>query len=258
MGKAVDLTGQRFGKLLVLRKTEKRGAGGSIVWKCRCDCGKECETPSNALRTGHSTTCGCSRKHDLKGKKFRKLLVIEQAENKGEKIAWRCRCDCGKETVTTTGYLLDGTTSSCGCLRIKHMGVGTRIYRTWKGIRNRCKYPSFPGWQYYGGKGVRVCDEWTNSFEAFRDWSMENGYGPELQIDRIDSSGDYCPENCRWVTALVNMRNRDVVILDEEKVFDLKRKFENGETKGSLAEHYGVNESTVSDALSGRTWKDVE
>lgn len=83
----------------------------------------------------------------------------------------------------------------------------TRIYTVWKGMRRRCKNPSCCGYKWYGGKGIKVCDEWDKpygGFENFYKWAIENGYSDDLTIDRIDSDKDYCPENCRWITAHEN------------------------------------------------------
>lgn len=115
-----DLTGMRFGKLTVAALTEKREARYS-VWHCKCDCGKECDVDSKRLQRGTITDCGCDVKRrsttplDLTGERYGSLTVLERAENKGSRTAWRCRCDCGKETVVCTHDLRAGHTKSCGC-----------------------------------------------------------------------------------------------------------------------------------------------
>ena len=92
-----------------------------------------------------------------------------------------------------------------------------RLYRVWDNMRSRCYCPSKSGrsggsYDYYGGRGIKVCDSWKNSFPAFRDWALEHGYAENLQLDRIDSDGDYTPENCRWVTAQQQAWNRSNAI----------------------------------------------
>lgn len=83
----------------------------------------------------------------------------------------------------------------------------TRLYRIWKHMKSRCSCPSVTGYDFYGGKGVSVCQDWCDSYEKFRDWALDNGYKDDLTLDRKDGNGDYCPENCRWITRSAQMRN---------------------------------------------------
>lgn len=80
----------------------------------------------------------------------------------------------------------------------------TRLYNIWQGVKQRCNNPNCNRYRYYGAKGIKMCDAWSNSFEEFYNWSHLNGYSDDLSIDRIDSSKDYCPENCRWIPAGLN------------------------------------------------------
>jgi hypothetical protein len=90
---------------------------------------------------------------------------------------------------------------------LKHGMSNSRIYSIWKGMRHRCSNPNRPKYKYYGGKGIKVCKEWDeeNGFINFYSWSINNGYSDTLTIDRIDSSKDYCPENCQWITLRKNI-----------------------------------------------------
>lgn len=125
MAKTRDLTGQRFGKLTVLAPTEKRIDGGSVVWKCRCGCGNTAEVSAGRLVRGKVRSCGClskpSRK-DYVGRRFGRLTVLEYAGTArelgkaGKANYWKCRCDCGKESVVSQTELQNGGTKSCGCL----------------------------------------------------------------------------------------------------------------------------------------------
>lgn len=129
MGRGLDLTGQRFGRLVALSATDKRADHGrSIIWKCQCDCGNLAEVPARRLVSGKVRSCGCLRRPpcgDLTGKRFGRLVVLGRAGSAGElgksgkKIYWKCRCDCGQETVVSQSELQmgGGGTQSCGCLQ---------------------------------------------------------------------------------------------------------------------------------------------
>lgn len=156
---------------------------------------------------------------DLVGKRFGRLVVLRRTENNYKGTHWLCRCDCGNVVEVYGSSLNRGMTKSCGCLTKdllternkssqKHGLSRSRIYRIYFGMINRCYYPKTNRYQLYGGRGIKVCDEWLNSFEAFRDWSFANGYAPELSLDRINSDGNYSPSNCRWVTHKEQVLNR--------------------------------------------------
>lgn len=127
MGKFVDLTGQRFGRLTVIERAENMGHG--TAWLCRCDCGNIKEIRSNSLRRGATSSCGCALcgEHpdkivDLSGQRFGRLTVIKQAGRKNGKIAWLCKCDCNKQIVAVGNSLKSGNVKSCGCYstEVKH------------------------------------------------------------------------------------------------------------------------------------------
>lgn len=160
---------------------------------------------------------------DITGQKFNNLTVIERLPNaKGGISVWKCLCDCGNYTTVRASNLKNGAVKSCGCLkhisRTKtHGETHTRLYSLWNAMKNRCNNPNANCYMRYGGRGIKVCDEWQESFVSFRDWSLENGYDETLSIDRIDNNKGYYPKNCRWVTFEQQCNNRRSNVLIEYK-----------------------------------------
>lgn len=156
---------------------------------------------------------------DFTGKRFGRLLVFSKAP-KG-RTQWVCKCDCGKVIVLSAYRLFKY--KSCGCLETEnkkrltdytrtHGMSETKLYHTWRDMKERCYNPNYQYFDRYGGRGILVCDEWKNSFEKFRDWAFSVGYKehPDTKwqsIDRIDVDGNYEPSNCRWITHKEQMRN---------------------------------------------------
>lgn len=151
---------------------------------------------------------------DLAGKRFGSLVAISRVENSGAKTRWLCRCDCGNHKVCTYQMLTQNKVKSCGCLvsrrNFTHGLYGTRIRGIYYKMLNRCNCETSKSYDNYGGRGIKVCKELSGEkgLINFYKWSMDNGYSDELSIDRIDVNGDYCPENCRWTTPLVQQNNR--------------------------------------------------
>ena len=164
---------------------------------------------------GHS----CNVK-DLCGQKFGRLTVIKDTgeRSKHGNVLWLCRCDCGNLTINYSGHLCSGRTKSCGCLNSEKSAKRkmihgdtrnhepTRLYRIWIAMKKRCSNPKSISYRYYGGKGISVCPEWASDYMTFKTWALTNGYQNNLTIDRIDHIGNYCPENCQWLTKSENSK----------------------------------------------------
>ena len=162
---------------------------------------------------------------NLAGQRFGKLTVIKRVEDKilpsgRHTTMWLCQCDCGNYTTVSSGHLRANKIKSCGCL-IKeiaseinktHGKAKSRLYNVWSSMKARCCNPNNNRYKNYGGRGIKVCDEWKNDFMNFHNWAMQNGYDEtalrgKCTIDRINVNGNYCPENCRWVTMGVQLKN---------------------------------------------------
>lgn len=154
---------------------------------------------------------------DRTGQRFSRLLVLCCDGQKNGKTLWMCQCDCGRTTRVATDKLASGHTRSCGCLSIDRIRLlkfrhgenrvnhRTTEYRAWVNMKLRCSNPRANGYQHYGGRGIRVCEEWEVSFEAFlRDMGR---CPPGYSLDRINTDGNYEQRNCRWSTPRDQMRN---------------------------------------------------
>ncbi len=148
------------------------------------------------------------------GKRYGSLVV--RAVRRADGITWAdCACDCGAAHTARAHTLKNGSSTSCGCVRLallrrrwlRHGKTQTPEFYVWRSMKQRCTNPKHRAFKNYGGRGIKVCDRWLNSFEAFLN-DMGARPSPELQLDRVNNDGDYTPENCRWATASEQSRNR--------------------------------------------------
>lgn len=234
----IDMTGKEYEYFTVLRKGSGRYTKGGqykTTWICKCHCGKEFEADAAMIRSGKKKSCGCMNfsdhskmSKDLSGMKFGRLTVVrrlkpEEVDN--PRNIWLCKCECGNYIKANANRLKTGHTQSCGCLK-KEFSIGdktrthglrhsTRLYHIYATMKQRCNNPNNSQYKNYGGRGIKVCDEWNdkNGFKAFYDWAISAGFDEskswkEQTIDRIDVDGDYKPSNCRWITNLEQQRNK--------------------------------------------------
>lgn len=176
-----------------------------------------CETHYARVRKhGAPVTVIAEQVNDLIGRRFSRLVVTDRVrDDKTGRTAWMCLCDCGKTTRVPTGqHLLRGNTKSCGCIRFSpdhntttHGKTNSPEYRTWAGIKKRCYNENEAAFKDYGGRGIRVCDRWLNSFESFYEDMGPRPHG--MTLDRFpDVNGNYEPGNCRWATVAAQNRNK--------------------------------------------------
>lgn len=196
------------------------------------------------------------------GQKFGMLTVIgfEKKERPGRGWNWKVKCDCGKEKIVSPSDVKNGKTRSCGCLhdelcrkratKFEHnVYKYRRLYGIYNGIKKRCYKESEPRYKDYGGRGISVCDEWLNpenGFDKFVEWALSCGYKEDLTIERISVDGDYCPENCCWITRKAQAGNKR-----DTRWVDYK-----GEHIRliSLCERLGINYDTAHDRIYKRGW----
>lgn len=211
-----DLTGRRFGRLTALERLP-----GYLKLRVRCDCGSVVERRTSNVVYGKTTSCGCEARKvgmrslkPLVGARFGRLLVTGRASAVGAKpVKWRVACDCGNTAIVLGGHLRSGHTASCGCLAVKstiertttHGQSDTSLYRRWRAMLNRCQNEKCVAYQWYGARGIAVCERWGR----FENFAADMGHpGRGMKLDRINNDLGYSPDNCRWVTHKENCNNR--------------------------------------------------
>jgi hypothetical protein len=230
MPKTIDMISQRYGNWEVLSQggKDKRGA---IMYLCRCDCGTQREIVGYSLRRGDSTNCGCKinkigkEGKDLSGQNFTNWTVLRRnGKDIHGALLYECHCECGTVRDIAGYSLRNGDSKSCGCLQASKTSVradgktthwsptkthgmkGTPEYTAWAAMKGRCSNPNYENYPNYGGRGITVCKEWDDSFEAFY---ADVGPRPEgHSLDRIDVNGNYEKNNVKWSCSEEQCNNR--------------------------------------------------
>ena len=205
---------------------------------------------------------------ELINQRYGRLTIISEAEihrqpNNSTVRMFNCKCECGNETIVGLDNLIKRHTQSCGCYRrdkIKemfstHKKSYTSLYKVWAGMKRRCTNPKQNRFKNYGGRGIKICEEWLNDPKNFYDWAMTNGYEKGLTIDRENNNGNYEPNNCKWITAKMNGRKTSSTKLTIELAQEIRNLYSSGHTtQRELAGIYRVAPSTISHIITNRIW----
>lgn len=218
--KRKNIVGNKYGLLTVIsfQGYNPNYKQKEETYLCKCDCGNTTIANKNALLKGEKKSCGCIRGKnnyvDLTGKKFGKLTVLERLPNQKGHVIYKCVCECGKYRNAKAEDLKNGSVTDCKKYKLEHHGLyKSRLYYVWHNMKDRCYNPNSTSYKNYGGRGIKVCDEWRNSFKSFHAWAYSNGYDEtaprgQCTLDRIDNDGNYEPSNCRFADAKTQANNQ--------------------------------------------------
>lgn len=199
-------------------------------------------------------------------KRKNRLTIISESFpkfNNGRNRSYvTAQCECGSVKDYLLTELRGGRILSCGCTRkanlIKSATThGLRwhsLYTVWYNMKRRCYDPSVPQFKDWGGRGIKVCDDWLNNFKAFYDWALLNGWRKRLVLDRENNDGNYEPSNCRFVTYKVSNRNQRRITLNEASVAQLRSLHQSGYSKQMLANLFNISTASVRHIVNLKQW----
>lgn len=236
--------GTKYGELTVIE--DKGMIHPSHPITCKCSCGIIKDIAFTALNKGYTTDCGHVLKEHiyplditainnkiLKETDNKKYILEEiskkrdKQNNARRKIKVKCK-DCSNITTTTYRNFTKEGKNSCRKCALDNNKIGAHfrthnksnhpLYSTYNNMKIRCYKEYSKDYKHYGGRGIKICDEWLEDFENFYNWAVDNGWKYELSIERVDNDGNYCPDNCKWVSQAEQNRNKRTVKLDWDKV----------------------------------------
>lgn len=223
----------------------------------------------------HGTTAAVprgpsQRRVDLVGQRFGRL-VVESMEYRDGEARLHCRCDCGTAAIVAAYNARNGNSKSCGCLALEsasatgartgaingalnatHGMSGSPTYRKWQDAKNRCFRPQTEHFAHYGGRGISMCQEWADSFDAFLRDMGEAPSGYTLERENVDL--DYAPGNCRWATMTEQSRNKTSTVSSWDAVLEIRVRFDAGEPVSSIARDYEMSRANVHAIAHRKTW----
>ena len=249
-----NLSQRRFGKLTVIEPVATDGAGRRS-WLCSCDCGARIRAFTGSLLDGRRTCCGCAKPKRQSVSRAARDPFGGKCCIKGcdGDVQGHNLCRPHYQAWRQNGHPLHFFGRRSPILKGKS---ASKEYKTWHSAKRRCTKVAAPSYPNYGGRGIRMCARWMESFDNFLE---DMGAAPtrDHSLDRVDVNGNYEPSNCRWATASQQSRNTRSVRLSADIVATAKGRWESGEAPHRIARDMGVPYSALQQAIRGKSWADI-
>jgi len=195
---------------------------------------------------------------DLTGMLLGKWTVVSFAYKKNAHYYWLCECSCGTVKHVESSSLTGKRKRGCLLCGNKKHGLNKHpLYSVWHSMKTRCYVKKNRAYKWYGGRGIAICNEWLNDVRCFYDWALANGFVHGLQLDRINNEGNYEPNNCRFVSSKVNIRNSRHIKLTIDDVKSIKFLIYKGVEPKYIAKLYHITKEHVYNIKHNKSWKDI-